>query len=60
LPLLTDIAKKRDQHLTDTQKCVETAISALGAVISMIIDNPEDELDQEKFLDYLSHVSNVE
>jgi len=59
LPLLTDIAKKRDQHLSDTQKCVGTAISALGAAISMIIDNPEDELDHEKFFDYLSHVGQM-
>jgi len=28
IPLLTNIAKKRDQHLTDTQKCVGAAISA--------------------------------
>lgn len=57
--VLTDIAKKRDQHFADTQNCVGTAISALGAAISMMLDEPEDDIDQDKFSDHLCHVGQL-
>ncbi|XP_011702391.1 PREDICTED: uncharacterized protein LOC105458622, partial [Wasmannia auropunctata] len=41
------------------QKCTGAAITALGAAISMILENPEDGLDQEKFSDHLSHVGQL-
>lgn len=36
IPILTDIAKKRDNHFVDTQNCVRTAILALGVAISNV------------------------
>ncbi|XP_054014745.1 uncharacterized protein LOC128895832 [Hylaeus anthracinus] len=45
-PLLSEIAKKRDQHFMETQNCVGTAIAALGAAVSMLIEHPEDGLDK--------------
>lgn len=59
VPLLTDIAKKRDQHFVDTQNCVGTAIAALGAAVSMLIDPPEDGLDEDAFTDYISHAGQI-
>lgn len=43
----------------DTQNCVGTAISALGAAISMMLEALEEGLDQEKFSDHLSHVGQL-
>lgn len=53
IPAITDLTKKRDKHFANTQICVGTAISALGAAISMILDEPEEGIDQEKFLEHL-------
>ncbi|XP_077264028.1 uncharacterized protein LOC143898431 [Temnothorax americanus] len=59
VPLLSDIAKKRDQHFVDTQNCVGTAIAALGAAVSMLIDPPEEGLDEDVFTDYISHSGQI-
>ncbi|XP_071639623.1 uncharacterized protein [Temnothorax longispinosus] len=59
IPILTDIAKKRDKHFVDTQNCVGTAILALGAAISMMLEAPEDGIDQEKFSEHLCHVGQL-
>ncbi|XP_011865448.1 PREDICTED: uncharacterized protein LOC105560706 [Vollenhovia emeryi] len=59
IPALTDIAKKRDEHFVNTQNCVGTAISALGAAISMILETPEEGIDQEKFSDLLCHAGQL-
>ncbi|EZA48755.1 hypothetical protein X777_13148, partial [Ooceraea biroi] len=59
IPLLSDIAKKRDQHFLETQNCVGTALAALGAAVSMLIDPPEDGLNEDTFMDYLSHAGQV-
>lgn len=59
VPLLTDIAKKRDQHFVNTQNHVGTAISALGAAISMMLEAPEEGVGQEIFSDHLSHAGQL-
>ncbi|RLU21563.1 hypothetical protein DMN91_005936 [Ooceraea biroi] len=59
IPLLSDITKKRDQHFLETQNCVGTALAALGVAVSMLIDPPEDGLDEDTFMDYLSHAGQV-
>lgn len=59
VPLLTEIAKKRDQHFLETQNCVGTALAALGAAVSMFIDPPEEGLDEDIFTDYLSHAGQI-
>lgn len=53
--LLTDIAKKRDQHSVETQNCVGTAISALRAAVYILTDPPEVGLNEDWFTDYISH-----
>lgn len=53
VPVLTEIAIKRDQHFIETQNCVGSAISALGAAISMLLDTPEEGIEQDKFTKYL-------
>ncbi|CAD6212599.1 GSCOCG00012812001-RA-CDS, partial [Cotesia congregata] len=58
-PLLTDIAKKRDQHFADTQSCVGTALSALGAAVSLLLEPPEEGLDEDLFTDYISHAGQI-
>lgn len=58
-PLLNDIAKKRDQHFADTQNCVGTALSALGAAVSLLTDPPEEGLDEDLFTDYISHAGQI-
>lgn len=50
---MSDISTKRDDHFEKTQSCVGTALSALGAGISMIMDTPADGVDQETLLMYL-------
>lgn len=51
--VMTDIAKKRDGHFADTQNAVGSALSALGAAISMILNEPEDGIDSETLTTYL-------
>ncbi|XP_044587300.1 uncharacterized protein LOC123266916 [Cotesia glomerata] len=58
-PLLTDIAKKRDQHFADTQNCIGTALSALGAAVSLLLEPPEEGLDEDLFTDYISHAGQI-
>lgn len=53
LPALTEIAVKRDNHFVETQNEVGAAISALAAAVSMMLDEPEEGIDQEKFMRYL-------
>lgn len=55
IPLLSDIAKKRAQHFLDTQNCVGIALVALGAAVSMLVDPPEECMDEHIFADYLSY-----
>lgn len=59
VPLLSEIAKKRDQHFLETQNCVGTALTALGAAVTMLIDPPEEGLDEDIFTDYLSHAGQI-
>jgi hypothetical protein len=47
------VAKKRDQHFTDTQNCVGTSLISLGAAISMLMENPEDGVDHMQLMKYL-------
>jgi len=58
-PLLTEIAKKRDQHFVDTQNCVGTALTALGAAVSMILDPPTEGVDEQVLTDFLSHAGQI-
>lgn len=51
--------KKTDQHFVNTQNCVGTALSSLGAAVSMIIDPPEEGIEDEIFTDYLSHAGQI-
>lgn len=53
LPALTEISVKRDKHFVETQNCVGSAISALAAAVSMLLEEPEEGIDQEKFMKYL-------
>lgn len=48
VPLLSEIAKKRDEHFAEIQNCVGTALSALGAAVSLLLDQPEEGIDEEK------------
>lgn len=50
---MTDIAKKRDDHFVQTQECVGTAIVALGAAVSLLIDDSNNEVDQMKLIELL-------
>lgn len=59
IPLLTDIAKKRDDHFLDTQNCIGTAIAALGAAVSMLLDPSEEGLNEDQFTDYISHAGQI-
>ncbi|XP_063977186.1 uncharacterized protein LOC135162545 [Diachasmimorpha longicaudata] len=59
LPLLSDVAKKRDQHFSETQNCIGSALIALGGAISMLIDPPDDGLDEDIFTDYLSQAGQL-
>lgn len=52
-PVLTEIAKKRDKLFINTQNNAGTAIVALSAAVSMIVDQPEDGLDYTQFVGYL-------
>lgn len=52
IPILSEIAKKRDGHFVDTQNTVGSAISSLGAAISLIMTNPE-EVDLGTLTEYL-------
>lgn len=59
VPLLNDVAKKRDQHFADTQNCVGTAILALAAAVSAILDPPEDGVDEDLLTDYISQAGQI-
>lgn len=62
LPLLSDIAKKRDQYFLDTQNCIGTAITALGAAVSLLIvsiDPPEEDINEDVVTEYLSHSEQI-
>ncbi|XP_020297308.1 uncharacterized protein LOC109861882, partial [Pseudomyrmex gracilis] len=59
LPLLSDIAKKRDQHFVQTQNCVGTPIAALGAAVSLLLEPPQDGLDEDLFTDLISHAGQI-
>ncbi|XP_039308899.1 uncharacterized protein LOC105202905 [Solenopsis invicta] len=59
LPALTEIATKRDQHFAETQNCVGSAIAALAAAVSMLLEGPEEGIDQEKFTKYLCDVGQL-
>lgn len=59
LPLLSDISKKRDEHFCETQNCVGTALSAIGAAVSMIIDTSGNDLDEDLLTDYITHAGQI-
>lgn len=48
IPLLSDIAKKRDEHFAETQNCVGTALCALGAAVSLLLNQPVEGVDDER------------
>lgn len=50
---LTEIAKKRDDHFTDTQNCVGSALSSLSSAISLLSDSSSEEIDQFTLTKYL-------
>lgn len=50
---LSEVAKKRDQHFTDTQNAVGTALVSLAAAMSMLMENPEDGIDHTQLMKYL-------
>lgn len=52
-PVVTEIAKKRDQHFINTQNSAGSAIVALSAAVSMIVNQSEEALDYTKFVGYL-------
>lgn len=52
-PVMSEIAIKRDEHFIDTQNCIGSAISGLGAAVSMILEDPADGVDQEVLMKYL-------
>lgn len=58
-PVLTEIATKRDQHFIETQNCIGSAISALGAAVSMILDVPKEGINHEKFTKYLCNAGQL-
>lgn len=51
--MMPDIAKARDKHFDIIPNSVSSALSALGAVISLIISNPEDGINQDILTTYL-------
>ncbi|KMQ86299.1 reverse transcriptase and recombinase [Lasius niger] len=57
--MMSDIAKARDEHFVKTQNSVGSALSALGAAISLIISNPEDGIDQEILTTYLCDAGKI-
>ncbi|XP_070518817.1 uncharacterized protein [Cardiocondyla obscurior] len=59
IPLFSEIAKKRDQHFVDTQNCVGTAITSLGTAVSMILDPPEEGIDEDTLTNYISHAGQI-
>ncbi|XP_063979898.1 uncharacterized protein LOC135163921 [Diachasmimorpha longicaudata] len=56
---LSEIAKKRDVHFVNSQNSAGSALSALGAAMSMVVDNPEDGIDQELLVSYLWDASKL-
>ncbi|XP_044577643.1 uncharacterized protein LOC123260554 [Cotesia glomerata] len=59
IPLLSDIAKKRDEHFAETQNCVGTALCALGAAVSLLLDQPEEGVDEDALTNYISHMGQI-
>lgn len=51
--ILSEIAIKRDHHFLETQNCVGSAISALAAAVSLILEDPDDGIDQGMLIKYL-------
>lgn len=58
-PIMSEIAIKRDQHFLESQNCVGSAISALAAAVSMILEDPSDGIDQEVLTKYLCDVGKL-
>lgn len=57
--IMSEVAIKRDQHFLESQNCVGSAISALAAAMSMILEDPEDGIDQEVLTKYLCDVGKL-
>lgn len=53
VPILSEIAIKGDNQFLETQNCVGSAISALAAAVSLILDDPDDGIDQGLLTRYL-------
>lgn len=51
--LMTEISVKRDKHFEAAQNCVGSALSALGAAVSLILEDSEEGIDQESLTQYL-------
>lgn len=43
----------------ETQNCVGTAISALGAAVSLLLDPLKEDLDEDLFTTYISHAGQI-
>lgn len=59
IPAMTEIAIKRDEHFIGTQKCVGSAIISLGAALSMLLENPEEGIDQLALINFLWDTSKL-
>ncbi|CAD6233251.1 GSCOCG00012273001-RA-CDS, partial [Cotesia congregata] len=53
-PALSEITKKRDDHFSETQRCVGSAVIALGAAMSLLLDASDNEVDELKLMEYFS------
>lgn len=58
-PVLTEIAKKCDQHFIDSQNSTGIAIVAITAAVSMIVDQPEEGLDYTQFVTYFCDAGKI-
>lgn len=50
---MTDVAKKRDQHFSETQGYIGNVLTSLASAFSLITEDPEGDIDQTKLLKYL-------
>jgi len=59
LPLCKGIPKQRDDHFVETQNCVGTAIIALGAAIFLLLESPNEGVDEDEIKGYVSHAGQM-
>ncbi|XP_074104093.1 uncharacterized protein LOC141530713 [Cotesia typhae] len=56
---LAEVTKKRDQHFVEIQEQVGTAIIAVGSAMSILLKDPDEEVDELKLLECLSDAGKV-